>query len=88
MRLLSMTAFSARWRSGANRIIYKGVITHRLLSNSLLGLPYRVLNINHKKELLIGAYDRPMGKRGTQEALCQPNQRHQTLGAFEVDGFN
>ena len=26
--------------------------THRLQSSSFLGLPYRVLNINHKKELL------------------------------------
>ena len=26
--------------------------THRLLSSSFLGLPYRTLNINHKKELL------------------------------------
>ena len=28
------------------------VSTHRLLSSSLLGSPYRILNINHKKELL------------------------------------
>ena len=26
--------------------------THRLQSSSFLGLPYRILNINHKKELL------------------------------------
>ena len=26
--------------------------THRLLSSSFLGLPYRILNINHEKELL------------------------------------
>ena len=26
--------------------------THRLLSSSFLGLPYRILNTNHKKELL------------------------------------
>ena len=25
--------------------------THRPLSSSFLGLPYRILNINHKKEL-------------------------------------
>ena len=25
---------------------------HRLLSSSCLGLPYRILNMNHKKELL------------------------------------
>ena len=28
------------------------VYTHRLLSSSFLGLPYRILNMNHKKELL------------------------------------
>ena len=32
------------------RVVYG--YTHRLLSSSFLGLPYRVLNINHKKELL------------------------------------
>ena len=26
--------------------------TRRLLSSSFLGLPYRILNINHKKDLL------------------------------------
>ena len=26
--------------------------THRLLSSSFLGFPYRILNRNHKKELL------------------------------------
>ena len=30
--------------------------THRPLSSSFLGLPYRVLNINHKKELLRGLW--------------------------------
>ena len=30
--------------------------THRLLSGSFLGLPYRILNINHKKELLRGLW--------------------------------
>ena len=27
--------------------------THRLLSSSFLGLPYRSLNMNHKEELLL-----------------------------------
>ena len=27
------------------------IFTHRLLSSSFLGLPYRILNMNHKKEL-------------------------------------
>ena len=29
-------------------------ITHRALSSSFLGLPYRILNINHKMELAYG----------------------------------
>ena len=31
-------------------------IPHRPLSSSFLGLPYRILNINHKKELLRGPW--------------------------------
>ena len=30
--------------------------THRPLSSSFLGLSYRILNINHKKELLRGLW--------------------------------
>ena len=37
--------------------------THRPLSSSFLGLPYRILNINHKKELLRGLWFRA-AKRG------------------------
>ena len=37
--------------------------THRPLSSSFLGLPYRILNISHKKELLrglwVGVYGSP-----------------------------
>ena len=29
-------------------------LTHRPLSSSFLGLPHRILNMNHKKELLRG----------------------------------
>ena len=29
---------------------------HRPLSSSILGLPYRILSINHKKELLRGLW--------------------------------
>ena len=31
-------------------------LTHRLLSSSFLGLPYRILNLNHRKELLGGLW--------------------------------
>ena len=34
-------------------------ITHRPLSSSFLGWPYRILNINHKKELLRGLWVSP-----------------------------
>ena len=37
--------------------------THRPLSSSFLGLPYRILNINHKKELLRGLWVGFMGLR-------------------------
>ena len=30
--------------------------THRPLSSSFLGLPERILNVNHKKELLRGLW--------------------------------
>ena len=33
--------------------------THRLLSSSFLGLPYRVLNINPQKELLTSLWVNP-----------------------------
>ena len=32
------------------------MFTHKPLSSSFLGLPYRILNINHKKELLRGLW--------------------------------
>ena len=34
----------------------RGLNTHRPLSNPFLGLPYRILNINHKEELLRGLW--------------------------------
>ena len=36
------------------------LLTHRPLSSSLLGLPYRILHINHKKELLRGLWVDPI----------------------------
>ena len=35
------------------------VVTHRPLSSSFLGLPYRILNTNHTKELLRGLWVEP-----------------------------
>ena len=36
--------------------------THRPLSSSFSGLPYRILNINHKKELLRGLWVNPKSR--------------------------
>ena len=33
-------------------LIVQSVYTHRLQSSSFLGVPYRILNMHHKKELL------------------------------------
>ena len=67
VRLRDVTELAERLRSeplGRNHTEGKGVRvfseglpstfnpTHRLPSSSFLGLPYRTLNINHKKELL------------------------------------
>ena len=46
---------------GARLTVVQGFSTHRPLSSSFLGLPYRILNMNHKKELLrrlwVGLYE-------------------------------
>ena len=41
------------------RALYPDPCTHRPRSSSVLGLPYRILNINHKKELLRGLWVDP-----------------------------
>ena len=47
-----------RFRASGFRDSSKDGLTHRPLSNSFLGLPYRILNINHKKERLRGLWVR------------------------------
>ena len=45
--------------------------THRPPSSSFLGLPSRILNMNHKKELLRGPMGRAIfGQRSAVETLC------------------
>ena len=44
-----------------NHEALKHLVTHRPLSSSFLGLPYRILNINHKRNYL-GACGYPAGK--------------------------
>ena len=50
--------------------------THRLLSSSFLGLPCRILSINHKKELLRGLWVWPVeGAQisGTHDSMLERN---------------
>ena len=48
---------TASWRSTWTQVwALKLGLTHRPLSSSFLGLPYRTLNINHKKELHRGLW--------------------------------
>ena len=47
------------------------LITHRPLSSSFLGLRYRILNINHKKELLRGLW---VGLRGWSAGSPKRNE--------------
>ena len=44
----------SRWKTGTQPL--PQLDTHRPLSSSFLGLPYGILNINHKKELLRGLW--------------------------------
>ena len=43
-------------RHGDHRNLGLSTYTHRPLSSSFLGLPYRILNISHKEELLRGLW--------------------------------
>ena len=43
----------------------KGELTQGPLSSSFLGLPYRILNVNHKKELLRGLWVEFIGLRSS-----------------------
>ena len=51
----SYAGLSFRIRALKHGVVQLFVLTHRPLSSSFLGLPYRILNINHKKELFGGA---------------------------------
>ena len=46
--------------------------THRLQSSSFLGLPYRILNMNPKKELLWSLWVRPLCYMSLVESLGLP----------------
>ena len=53
--------------------------THRPQSSSLLGLPYRILNINHKKELLRGLWVYTPESWNRVVAMRYPTLRVQVL---------
>ena len=51
--LLVLQQITARAAFGTRRApLCEFRTTHRLLSSSFLGVPYRILHMNHKKELL------------------------------------
>ena len=49
-------------------------LTHRPLSRSSLGLPYRILNISHKKELLRGLWVVNKASAQVQSDCTSPQQ--------------
>ena len=53
----SVTSLLVQYPTGTKGYLgYNRDITHRPLSSSILGLPLRILNINHKQELLRGLW--------------------------------
>ena len=65
-------------------------LTHRVLSSSFLGLPYRILKIDHKKELLRslwgkGSQDLPVQDVGSKVWLNLPvltQTHHHAVGLY------
>ena len=51
-------------------------LTHRPLSGSFLGLPYRVLNMSHNKELLRGLWVVPTSHGGSTARATRTQRRH------------
>ena len=56
-----MVRLSAASHRTDNKAVEIWGFTHRLYSSSFLGLRYRILNINHKKELLWSLWVRLSG---------------------------
>ena len=70
----------------ATRLTSPLVTTHRPLSSSFLGLPYRILSSNHKKELLRGLWI-PMKKlQAKPEPSILKVQAEVTISRSEVVG--
>ena len=75
-------AASPRQVLGA-RSLYGLGFTHGLHSTSFLGFPYRILNINHKKELLRG----PWVGFSVAQAFGLAGGRGQAFGIFGARGI-
>ena len=61
-------------------------VTHRPLSSSFLGLPYRILNMNQKKEPLRGLWVRPVWyRRNGAGCLISCAYMSSILGARKVN---
>ena len=58
--------------------------THRPLSSSFLGLPYRILNRNHKKELLRG----PWVGRQSRPGIATFRLRELALACVRLEGLD
>ena len=67
--------------TGQSKLV-AGLFTHRPLTSSFLGLPYRILNIDHKKELLGGLW---VARR---EARTGRKRRLPTLESRLGEDFN
>ena len=60
-------------------------LTHRPPSSPFLGLPYRILNINHKKELLRGLWvETLIYGVGVKDAKVHDFHLIKVFGCFEV----
>ena len=54
--------------------------THRPLSSSFVGLPYRILNISHEKELLRGLWVKHKGSQHESSRTKPPKPMFQLSG--------
>ena len=73
-------------RSSGSGSQNRGLI-HRLHSSSFLGLPYRSLNINHKKELLRSLWILISVDHYVLEPCCQPHRQSDRVVSPRGSGF-
>ena len=58
------------------------MLTHRPLSSSFLGLPYRILNLNHTKELLRGLWVSHCKFRASRRNLQGRHDKNPALASY------